>query len=256
MAVIGIAIQALVVSTLLPVTSHAIARRQFAAALGQLASVAEETVADLLPEEEERSRSGSGGGTGSGSNSSSGSSGSSPRGLAPAPPPQLAGQHGTGSHPGSPPAADGTQVPPSAFQLPAQQGPPGPASSPATPPATPPGTPPVGPGTSRRRRALEQQSSLIALPPEPASLGGGGGRRAAAHALRQLREPVGPALIQEAEPLLGAVYSRLLRRAWQAGFLLSKGTTRLAHQPLSRCLCFTDPCTPAAQARPSRLPAL
>lgn len=219
MALIGISIQALVVSTVLPVTSHAIVQRQFAAALGQLADTAEETVSDLLPEEGSQGGSSTsegqqqqqgpsqGGSSSRGGSRASGSAGSSPRGPPPAPA-QPAGKEASDSHPSSPQATDGAPAPPSAFQQPAEEAPP-------SPPATLPETPPVR-RTNRRRLALEQQSSLIALPPEPAAMGGGS-RRTAAHALRQLRQPAGPELVEEAEPLLGTVYSRLLRRAWKVG---------------------------------------
>lgn len=229
MAVIGISIHALVVSTVLPVTSHAIVQRQFAAALGQLAAVADQTVADLLPDDGSRGGSTSRGGSSRGSSggANSGSSIGSPRGPPPAPPP-LASKREAGGHPSSPQAAVGTHAPPSAFQQPAQLAP-VPASPPATPPATPPGTPPVR-HANRRRLALAQQSSLIALPPEPSTLGGGS-RREAARALRQLHEPQGPALAEEAEALLGPIYSRLLRRSWPVGCLAAAGGSTRACLP-------------------------
>lgn len=242
MALIGISIHALVVSAVLPVTSHTIVQRQFAAALGQLATVAEQTVIDLLPADEGSQGGSSSRGSGCADGDSSG------RGSCQSPPPApptTTSKGEAGSHPSSPRAANGAQVPPSAFQ-PLPQ--PAPVSPPASPLATPPGTPPVR-HANRRRLALEQQSSLIALPPEPSTVGGGS-RREAARALRQLHEPQGPALAQEAEALLGCVYSRLLRRSWQVGGGRQPHPS-MVHQAAQPRPRFSLPSKPAPAACPA-----
>lgn len=74
----------------------------------------------------------------------------------------------------------------------------------------------ASPGAGDRRLPLTMHTSLIVEQPDPAVLRGGT-RRTLLRALRQLRAPAGPELLEGSEHLLGPVYSRFLFHCKQAG---------------------------------------